>query len=139
MNGGYGSGSTLQDTDPAYRLSVPVRLKRCGLETRLIVDNGDSTPAHHRSIHAIQETLAKALAWNEALMHGKVDSVNTLAKREGVDQRHIARQLKLAWLAHDIIESITRGDIPSTVSLARLKKGFSLDWEEQRKLLGFTT
>ena len=130
--------TTANSENDAYRLSVPVRLKRCGLETRLVLDNGGPPPAHHRSIRAIQDTLAKALAWNEALMHGKVDSVNTLAKREGVDQRHIARQLKLGWLAPDIIESITRGDIPSTVSLTRLKKGFPLEWEEQRKVLGFT-
>jgi site-specific DNA recombinase len=122
----------------AYRLSVPVRLKRCGLETRLIIDNGDPPPALQRSIRNIQEVLTKALIWNEALLRGKVDSLNTLAKREGVDQRHIARQLKLAWLAPDIMEAIARGDIPSTLSLSRLKKGFPMDWEEQRKVLGFT-
>jgi len=122
----------------AYRLSVPVRLKRCGLETRLIVDNGDSPPAHHRSIRAIQQTLARALVWNEALMKGEVASTNALARREGVNHRHIARMLSLAWLAPDIMEAIARGDIPHTLSLARLKKGFPLDWEEQRKALGFT-
>jgi hypothetical protein len=36
------------------------------------------------------------------------------------------------------MEVIVRGDIPATLSLARLKKDFHLDWEAQRKVLGFT-
>jgi hypothetical protein len=72
-------------------------------------------------------------------MRGEIPSMNALAKREGGTQRYIAHLLKLAWLALDIMEAITRGDIPSSVSLDRLKKGFPLDWEEQRKTLRFTT
>jgi hypothetical protein len=86
----------------------------------------------------VQEARAKALEWNEALMCGAVSSMNTLAKREGVTQRYIANLVKLAWLAPDIMQAITRADIPSCVSLDRLKKGFPLDWDQQWKVLGFT-
>ena len=37
------------------------------------------------------------------------------------------------------MDTIARGDIPAGVSLDRLTKGFPLDWNEQRKVLGFTT
>ncbi len=121
-----------------HTISVPVSLRRCGIETRLVVPNGDTAPAHHASTRAIQEALAKALTWNDELMSGKVSSMNQLAKREGVTQRYIAHLLKLAYLAPDIMQAIARGDIPSAVSLGRLKKGFPLDWQEQRKVLGFS-
>jgi hypothetical protein len=85
-----------------------------------------------------REALVKALNWNEALMCSTVSSMNALAKREGVTQRYIAHLLKLAYLAPDIMEAITRGDIPSSISLGRLKKGFPLNWQEQRKVLGFS-
>jgi len=132
------TGTLVDSEKDAYRISSPVCLKRCGLETRLIIDNVDPAPAHHRSTHVIQETLAKALVWNETLLRGEVTSTNALAKREDFNQCDIARLLSLAWLAPDIMESIMRGDIPSTPSLARLKKSFPLDWKEQRKVLGFT-
>ena len=64
--------------------------------------------------------------------------MNKLAKREGGTPRYIAHLLKLAYLAPDIMEAIARGDIPSAVSMGRLKKGVSLDWEGQRRVLGFT-
>ncbi len=76
--------------------------------------------------------------WNDELMRGKVSSMNHLAKREGVTQRYIAHLLKLAYLAPNIMEAIARGNVPSAVSLGRLKKGFPLDWQEQRKVLGFS-
>mgnify|MGYP001826465458 CR=1 FL=1 len=57
-------------------------------------------------------------------MKGEVASTNALARREGVNHRHIARMLSLAWLAPDIVGAIARGDIPHTLSLARLKKAF---------------
>lgn len=132
------TGTLVDPVKDAYQISTPVCLKRCGLETRLIIDNVAPAPAHNRSTRVIQETLAKALVWNETLLRGEVASTNALAKREGVNQRHIARLLSLAWLAPDIMKAIMRGDIPSTLSLASLKKGFPLDWEEQRKVLGFT-
>ena len=63
--------------------------------------------------------------------------MNRIAVREKVTQRYVAQLLKLAYLAPDIMEAIARGNVPSAISLDRLKEGFPLDWEEQRKGLGF--
>ena len=60
-----------------------------------------------------------------------------LAARENVTQRYIAHLIKLAFLAPDIMQCVARGDIPPALSLERLKKGFPLDWTQQRKVLGF--
>ena len=43
----------------------------------------------------------------------------------------------MAFLAPDIMDAIKLGKVPTGLSLDRLKKGFSLDWEEQRVTLGF--
>ena len=116
---------------------IPVRLKRCGVETRLIVQNETSSPAHHSSVDAIQGALAKALEWNEALLSGAASSMTQIAKREEVTQRYIAHLVKLAFLAPDIMQRIAEGDIPPDLSLDHLKTGFPLDWDAQRKTLGF--
>jgi len=60
-----------------------------------------------------------------------------LAKQENVTQRYIAHLMKLSFLAPDIIETIFKGDIPKKLTLGRLKEGFSYNWNEQRKELGF--
>lgn len=60
---------------------LPVHLKRCGIETRLVVPNEDESdsPAHPNTAQAIQQALAKALKWNQALLDGSVQSMTELA------------------------------------------------------------
>ena len=117
---------------------MPVHLKRCGIETRLIIPNGE-TPvfAHQSSITAIQNALVKALEWNQMLVTGSVASMSELARKNNVTQRYIAHLIKMAFLAPDIMDAIKQGEIPSGLSLDRLKKGFSLDWLEQRVTFGY--
>jgi hypothetical protein len=124
------------DSD-TYEVSAPMHLKRSGIETRLVIPAGKPAPAHYRSITAIQEALAKALAWNQALLTGSVSTMTVLAKQEGVTQRYIAHLLKLAFLAPDIIEAIIKGDVPEKLSLGILKQGIPQDWQDQRRHFGF--
>ena len=82
--------------------------------------------------------MVKALNWNQALLDGSARSMTDLAKRSNVTQRYVAHLIKLAFLAPDIIQAIFRGDVPQDLSLDQLKAGFPLDWDEQRKVLGFS-
>ncbi len=61
-----------------------------------------------------------------------------LANQNDVTQRYIARIIKLAFLAPDILQAALRGQLPSDLSLERLNAGFPLDWDEQRRVLGFS-
>jgi len=61
-----------------------------------------------------------------------------LARNEDVTQRYIAHIIKLAYLAPDIMDAIIKGDIPAQLSLGQLKKDIPLDWDEQRRLFGFS-
>ena len=120
-------------------MSIPVHLKRCGIETKLVIPNGKAPAfAHQSSVIAIQNALAKALDWNQMLITGLVPSMSELARQNNVTQRYIAHLIKMAFLAPDIMDAIKQGKVPSGLSLDRLKKGFSLDWEEQRIALGFS-
>ena len=120
-----------------YETVIPVKLKRCGIETRLVVENGEIQKAGASSVKSIQTALSKGLTWNQALLTGKASSMTELAKREKVTRRYIGHLLQLAFLAPDIMQSIVKGDIPADLTLDRLEAGFPLDWNEQRKVLGF--
>ena len=124
-------------SEDSFVISLPVTLKRSGIEMKLIIPNGEIATAHPSSVEAIQKALSKALSWNQALVTGSTPSMTCLAKENNVTQRYIAHLIKLAFLAPDIMVAIIKGDIPSDLSLDRLKKGFPLDWKEQRKTLGF--
>ena len=127
------------ESDPAdtYHVSMPAQLKRCGIETKLIVPGQGQPGAHERTVRAIQESLRKALNWNHALIAGKAASKADLARNEGVSSGYITQIIKLAYLAPDIMSAIIKGNIPATLTLVRLKADIPLDWNEQRNLFGF--
>ena len=119
-------------------ITVPAKLKRCGIETRFIVKSDVGPGPHAISVKAIQDALLKALQWHEGLVSGTIASTAEIANTEGTAQRYVARILKLASLAPDIMEAIILGNIPMDCTLARLRKGFPMKWDRQRKVLGFT-
>ena len=120
-----------------YVIVKSVYLKRCGIETKLIVSEDTLFPAHPETVQAIQNAVAKALAWNDALINGQTSSITALAEQENVVPQFIGRRLKLAFLAPDIVEAIFSGNIPHTLSLGLLVKAIPLNWEEQRESFGF--
>mgnify|MGYP001821112796 CR=1 FL=1 len=122
-----------------YIVRLPVNLQRCGIESKLIVEGRDPGTAHKRTINAIQDALHKALKWNQMLITGQVESMKELAISSNVTQRYIAHIIKLAWLSPEIMQAIFSGQIPPTLSLGKLKKGFPLEWSKQPSALGFTS
>ena len=70
------------------------------------------------------------------LESGKVATVSELAHKVKQERAFLFRALSLVNLAPDIIEAILNGKEPAKLTLSKLRKGFSEDWTEQRKLFG---
>jgi site-specific DNA recombinase len=113
----------------------PMRLKRRGVELRLIV--GD----HNRSAAIVDLALVKAVArahrWFDELSTGKAGSLAAIAAREGLAVRYVGRLIRLAFLAPDIVESIVEGRQPTTLTAEALTRRIELplSWCAQRTAL----
>jgi len=119
-------------------VKTPVRLKRCGRETRLIVgDAQDGTP-HADSIKAIRTALNNASKWNQALLEGGAKTLTELAAKENHDVRYLIDLVHLTYLAPDIQHAINRGNVPAGLTLDKLKKRLPVSWSAQRQILGFS-
>ena len=80
--------------------------------------------------------MARAHLWQALLDSGEVNSISALAARFHVDHSYVARTLRLANLAPDLVEKIVEGREPNSLSLRRLMKGFPIRWDEQREEVG---
>lgn len=106
-----------------YKIHRKVKLKRCGVETKLIIHSEDQTKlnqAHTDSQRAIQTAMLKALTWNQELLTGQVSSMKEIAERENVNSRYISRILKLAFLPIQSIQNIAEGQIQHNLTLKSL-------------------
>ncbi|MFC4349198.1 recombinase family protein [Kordiimonas lipolytica] len=125
-----------QKNDPP-RITVPVQLKRRGAEMRLVI------PGQKSESKPTDETLVKLVArahcWFEDLKTGKVEKVRDIAEREQVHPADVSRILPLAFLAPDIVTAILHGEQPVDLTPQKLKrlKDLPLDWQDQRRVLGF--
>jgi DNA invertase Pin-like site-specific DNA recombinase len=118
-------------------IDLPHRLKRRGVEARLIVGNGrDSEPRPNDSLITL---IVKAHRWLDQLTNGNASSITELAAGENEDRNEISRYLPLAFLAPDIVENILRGTQPVDLTVEKLRRIGSLphQWDEQRAFLGF--
>ncbi len=115
---------------------VPLRMKRRGVETRIIMAEGNDLP--RKVDPALLKAVARAKVWFEELASGRVRSLTDIARREGIAQRYVERLSRLAFAAPRIVEAICRGRQPADLSAERLlnRNDLPLEWSAQLNALG---
>ena len=117
-------------------LSIPARLKRTGKEMRIVVSDG-SEPATPDT--GLVRLLVRANAIRDQLLADRSRTFEDIAKAEGVVPSYATRLFRLTVLAPDIVSAILSGRHPPELTARRLMDDtrLPLDWNEQRRCLGF--
>jgi site-specific DNA recombinase len=117
---------------------IPLRVRRRGIEMRLVVGAGSGSPPQIDS--AILKATARAHRWFDDLVSRRSASMVEIGKREGVGNRYVSRMMRLAFLAPAIVESIVEGRQPPELTAQFLSTGHGhlpLSWQAQKMKLGF--
>lgn len=119
--------------DETIHIRIPMKLKKRAGRKEIVLPRSvtGKVPAQEAMVRAV----ARAWKWQALLEAGEVDSISALATRFHVDHSYVARTLRLACLAPDIVEAIVRGDEPDGLTLGRLMKQWPVRWDEQRNEL----
>ncbi|MEO5351171.1 MAG: hypothetical protein H7836_16235 [Magnetococcus sp. YQC-3] len=115
-------------------IRIPYRFKRTGGRKQIIAPEG--APAAKQD-DALVRAVVRGHRWQGMLDSGQVASVQELAVKENIDPSYLARHLRLAFLAPDIVEAVLFGEQPEGLTLGKLMVALPMDWGEQRVLLGF--
>lgn len=120
-------------------LTIPMQLKRCSLGMKLLIQGPQHTQRQTPDARLIS-VLGKAHDWFGRLTSGQAKSIGEIAATEGISNTHVTRIIYRAFLAPDIVRAILEGRQPASLTLESLKKyqPLPIDWDDQRKLLGFT-
>jgi site-specific DNA recombinase len=115
-------------------LTIPARLKRAGIEMRLVVEDG-SEPASVDPV--LVRLLLRAHAIRARVLEEPSLTLKEFAAEEGISSSYATRLLRLAFLAPDIVTAILNGKHPPQLTANRLMDDtrLPLDWAEQRELL----
>jgi hypothetical protein len=108
------SATSADGDEPMLKRDIPVRIKRRGIELRLVIANGTGSSA--KADATLVKELARAYRCGDALVTGRVQSIAELAARENVGQPYVRRLLTLAFLAPEIIEAVLTGNQPADLT-----------------------
>ena len=125
----------------AIVIHIPMNLRCRSGRKEVVLPPGVTTasvaPAKPPSPLAL--ALARAFRWQEMIETGRAKSNSDLARKLKCDQSYVARTIRLASLAPDIIEAILDGQEPDGLSLRALRRDLPLRWDQQRRRLGLRT
>ena len=115
--------------EDALRIHAPFRLRRRGVETKLVL--GNSTKSVDRTL---LRNIANAFSWLDRIKAGK--TYEEIATENAIPTARVRKAIRYAFLAPDIVRAIVEGRQP-----VRLTSSYLLhhplpdDWEEQRALV----
>ncbi len=126
-----------QGSDRAIMLTVPCQFRRRGREMRLVI--GVQAGGEGRPDATLIAALIRAHAWWQELCGGNAGSIKQIANRARSNERYVARNLKLAFLAPDLTAAILEGRQPANLTADALIKMSDLprSWALQRQRLDF--
>ncbi|MCR6501292.1 recombinase family protein [Shinella sp. CPCC 101442] len=116
-------------------ITVPIILKRRGVEAKIILENTPlAAPQKDQMLIAM---IAKAHLYLEALTDGSGAGHTEVAERLGIHGPDISRILPIAFLSPKITEAILTGRQPADLTIAKLTRMLDLPmgWSDQAALL----
>jgi hypothetical protein len=122
-----------------WLLSVPVRLRRTGMETKLLIQGTLGAELPRRSDRSLQRLIAQARHLSDLVMTGNGRSMKDLAAEAGASPSYFTRVFRLSFLAPEITKAILQGRQPSELSAIKLMAAgrFACVWSDQHRQLGF--
>ena len=129
-----GAGSCAPAEYLPLKKLLPMQVKRRGVEMRMVLE-GDSAPS--RVDLPLLKAVARARRWSQDLIAGRVQSVDEIAKRDGVAARYVRELMPLGFLAPGTVEAVIEGHQPAELTVIDLTRRIDLPllWSAQDEAL----
>jgi hypothetical protein len=133
-----GTPTLVKNIDGGVTVAIPITVKRYSGRREVLLPPGVTTTTlpEPQEPTILQAALARGHLWQRMLDDGRVKSIGQIARKEGVDDRYVARFLNLTTLAPEIVAAILDETLPEDVTLADLSLNPAVVWEVQRKAVG---
>jgi hypothetical protein len=136
-----GQPELIAASDGSFTVTVPIQMKRHGLQKAVILPDGVSLQSRPWGTlpTPLRLALARGQRWLAMMEADEATSMKEIARREGVDDSYVSCIVNLTTLAPDLVAAILDETLPPEVTLFELAAGTLLLWEEQwRRVKGIT-
>ena len=118
-------------TDDTIRVLIPLKVRKKNGRPKIM------PPTDHRpSEDLAQDThilraIGRAWGWRRRMDAGEFTTIQELAEAVGLAERHVSRQLRLAYLAPEVLKRLVFRREVSAVTVMQLSECAGLPWADQ--------
>ena len=118
---------------------VPLKIRRKNGRPK-IMPPADYLPSQDQAQDPhILRAIGRAWAWRRRMEASEFGTVRDLAIAVNLAERHVSRQLRLAYLAPEVLKRLVFGREVTAVTLMQLTESAALPWVEQAGVVFGTT
>jgi hypothetical protein len=127
--------ATVSADGETITIHIPMTFRKRGGRKMVVTPDGAPWAPRPHVDNAMVKALARAFRWQRMFERGKYANLTELAEAEKITLPYLARVLRLAQLAPDLVEMILDGRQPAELTLWDLRETMPVDWEAQRESL----
>lgn len=118
-------------TNDTIRVLIPLTVRKKNGRPKILppadyLPSEDRTPDPH-----VLRAIGRAWGWRRRMESGEFSTLHDLAKAVGLAERHVSRQLRLAYLAPNVLRRLTCGRESPAVTMVSLVEIASEPWADQ--------
>ena len=115
------------------QIFVPLKVRRKNWRPKILppadyLPSEDQTQDPH-----ILRAIGRAWGWRRRMETGEFSTVRDLAIAVNLAERHVSRQLRLAYLAPEVLKRLVFGREVSAVTVMQLSECAGLPWQAQEE------
>ena len=117
--------------DDTIRILIPLKVrKKNGRPKILPPANYQPSEDHSQDPHVLR-AIGRAWGWRRRMDAGEFSTIQELAEAVGLAERHVSRQLRLAYLGPEVLKRLTCGRETIAVTVVQLTECSALPWQDQ--------
>ena len=110
---------------------IPLKLRKKNGRPKIMPPANYSPSEDQTQDPHILRAIGRAWGWRRRMEAGEFATIQELAEAVGLAERHVSRQLRLAYLSPEVLKRLTCGREASAISLYDLCFLAGETWQEQ--------
>ena len=121
--------------DDTIRVLIPLKVRKKNGRPN-ILPPADYRPSEDQAQDPhILRAIGRAWGWRRRMDAGEFATIQELAEAVELAERHVSRQLRLAYPAPEVLKRLVFGREVSAVTVMQLTESAALPWREQSSIV----
>jgi hypothetical protein len=117
------------------QIFVPLKLRKKNGRPK-IMPPADYLPSEDQTQDPhILRAIGRAWAWRRRMEVGEFATIQELAEAVNLAERHVSRQLRLAYLAPEVLKRLVFGREVTAVTVMQMSECAGLPWKDQASVI----